>query len=232
MRIRSTKSNTYGQRKTSILLSLINSLLIVAAVAVIFSEAIHRFYRPAEFNGYTVSIVAAVGVGVNFLTAFLLFRDRKKDINVKGAYLHMLADGLVSVGVIVSGIIIRLTHLSWIDPVVSIVIGLVVLYSTWDLLKESLRMTVDALPRNIDLEDVKKKIGSVKGVLGVHHIHIWAISTSENAMTGHVLIAADTTPQQVESIKHNIRHQLEHLQIVHSTLEMEYTGALCEHKNC
>lgn len=232
IRIKFTKSNTYGRRKASILISVLNSLLIVFAVALIIREAIHRFSAPAIFDGYKVSIIAGAGVVINFLTAYLLHRDKEKDINLKGAYLHMIADGLVSLGVIVSGILIAVTDLPWIDPLVSILIAAVVLYSTWGLLRDSLRLATDAIPPGIHLDDVTEKMRRVKGVLDVHHIHIWPISTNENALTGHILVSKSSSPEDIEKIKHTLRHELEHLNIAHSTLEVEFADSHCKGKIC
>lgn len=228
IKIKKTKHNTYGQRKSSILISLINSLLIVFAVAIITREAIYRFSHPASFDGLQVSIIAGIGVVINFVTAYLLSRDKEKDINMKGAYLHMLADGLVSVGVIISGVIIYYTHINWIDPVVSLVIAAVVLYSTWDLLKESVRLATDAVPKGIKVEQVVQKMQEVKGVINVHHVHIWPISTHENAITCHVVLSGNYGFEQLEKIKHELRHTLEHEKIQHATLEIEFE----DHGNC
>lgn len=232
IRIRSTRSNTYGQRKSSILLSVANSLLIVGAVVLILEAAVRRFSHLQQLDGVQVSIVAAAGVLINFLTALLLFRDRKKDINLRGAYLHMLADGLVSLGVIVSGVVIRFTALYWIDPAISIVIALVVLVSTWGLLRDSLRLASDAIPKGVDLEQVVRKMKSVKGVLGVHHLHIWSISTAENALTGHIVVSAGCAPAEIQRVIHQVKHELVHLGIAHATLETEFVDQPCEEQDC
>ncbi|MBQ5415848.1 MAG: cation transporter, partial [Bacteroidales bacterium] len=175
----STRRYTYGYKKSSVLISLLNAIILLVAVGAIIIESIHKFSNldTLSVNGAAVSWTAGVGILVNGLTAWLLSRNSKHDINTRGAFLHMLADTLVSVGVVISGIVISLTGWNVIDPIVSLIIAAVILVSTWELLSESLRLSIDAVPEGIDPDQVKEAICECEGVSSVHHVHIWPIST-------------------------------------------------------
>ena len=175
----STRKFTYGYKKSSVLISLLNAIILLVAIGAIFIESIRKFSSPEEVNGAAVSWTAGIGIIVNGLTAWLLMKQQKHDINTRGAFLHMAADTLVSAGVVVSGVVISLTGWSVIDPIVSIAIVGVILVSTWKLLAESLRMSIDAVPEGIDINEIEKMMSSVPGVADVHHLHIWPISTTE-----------------------------------------------------
>ena len=168
-----------------------------------------------------ISIVAGIGICINAASAFLFFREKEEDLNVKSAYLHLLVDALVSVGVVVAGILISYTGITWIDPLISLVIMMIVVYSTWSLLTQSLGLALDGVPENIDREKIEKKIITVKGVKGVHHVHIWPMSTTRNAMTAHVVVKKKVEETEFVHIKHAIRHMLEEYHIQHATLELE-----------
>jgi cobalt-zinc-cadmium efflux system protein len=171
-------------------------------------------------------MVAGVGIVINSITAFLFFKDRHNDLNVKGAYLHLAADAAVSVGVVIAGIIIFYTNQFWIDSVISFVIIIVIFVSTWKLLKHTLRLSLDAVPHNVDLEKVKQAAQKIPGVKDMHHIHIWAMSTTKNALTAHVRIA-ESSIADVEGIKRKLKHELEHQNIQHATLETEIGDDKC-----
>jgi cobalt-zinc-cadmium efflux system protein len=224
---KASKTFTYGFHKSTIIASLTNAVILLIAVGSIGWEAIQRFLHPVETKGQVISIVAGIGIGVNAVSAFLFFRDRHKDLNIKGAYLHLMLDALVSVGVVIAGVLISITGIKWIDPLVSIVIMAVVIYSTWGLLTESLRLSVDAVPATIDVEQVKAEIRKTKGVKDIHHIHIWAMSTSRNAMTAHLILEEQADEP---TIKHEVKHRLEHLNIQHATLETEREN--CKEEDC
>ncbi len=196
-----TKRFTYGYRKSSVLISLLNAIILLVAVGGIVVESIHKFAHPAPVNGQLVTWTAAAAIVVNGFTAWMLSRNQH-DINSRGAFLHMLADTLVSAGVVVSGIVI--THTGWtvIDPVIGLVVAAVILVSTWQLLSESLRLSVDAVPEGIDPDAVADKMRGVEGVEGVHHLHIWPISTTETALTAHVVIADST---RMDDITHALK---------------------------
>ncbi len=219
---------TYGYRKTTILVSLLNAIVLLLAMGGIIWESIQRFQTQAPTNGNPIAFVAAVGILINALTAWLFLKDKERDLNVKGAYLHMLSDALVSLGVLVAGVIIAFTNWYWVDGVISIIIAIVVLFSTFDLLKKSFHLSIDAVPDGIHITDIKKELETVPGVLEVHHIHIWAISTTLNAFTAHVKLKTNVEWKDVMRIKKNIRHSLLHQNILHSTIEFETEEEKCE----
>lgn len=232
LKIKSNNKYTYGYRKTTILAALINAVILLLSIAIIGYEAIQRFANPPALPGATIAIVAGIGIVVNFLTAILFLKNKEKDLNVKSAYLHMMADALVSMGIMIGGIVISYTHLYWIDPVISIVIVLVILFSTWTLLKESLALTLDAVPKDINLDEIKNKALKIDGIKGLHHIHVWAMSTTENAMTAHLVIDNRQDKEQISSIKNNLKHTLQHLNIQHVTLETEFSNEDCKKPEC
>lgn len=227
-----TKEYTYGYRKTTIWAALINALLLMVAVGMILWKSVDRWMDPVEVDGVTTALVAGIGIVINGLTAWLFVKDKDKDLNIRGAYLHMLADTLVSVGVVFSGLMIWQTNWYWVDTVTSWVIVLMILLSTWSLLKDSIRLSLDGVPKEIDSSKLQDQILNVKGVLSMHHTHIWALSTVENAMTTHLVIDKSCTFDDAAKIKHEIRHLLEHEKIQHVTLELEKEGEKCSAKDC
>lgn len=193
---------TYGYRKTSVLMSFFNACLLLAAVCVIVAESIEKIGEPAEINGAAVSWTAGAGILVSGASAFVLMRSRSRDINTKAAFLHMAADALVSVGVVLSGIIISVTGLSVIDPVISLVIAAVILFNTVKLLSESVRMLIDAVPDGVDYDGIRKMIAGYPGVESVSDLRIWPVSVVETALTAHLEIAEDAVPETVASGLH------------------------------
>ena len=232
LKVKATDKYTYGYRKTTILAALVNGVILLVSIGAIAYAAIDRFSNPIPLPGKTIAWVAGIGIVVNFVTALLFMKNQKHDLNVKGAYLHMLADGMVSVGIMAGGIIIYFTGLYWIDPVISIIIVVVILAGTWGLLKESLALTLDAVPKDIDINDIKRNAGEVDGIKDIHHIHVWAMSTTENAMTAHVVIDCNENKERIRSIKDNLKHRLVHMDIQHVTIETEFTDDDCEKENC
>ena len=232
LKIKSNNKYTYGYRKTTILAALTNAVILLVSISIIGYEAIQRFANPPALPGRTIAIVAGIGIVINFLTAILFLKNKEKDLNVKSAYLHMMADALVSLGIMIGGIVISYTHLYWIDPVISLVIVLVILFSTWTLLKESLALTLDAVPKDINLDEIKNKALKIEGIKGLHHIHVWAMSTTENAMTAHLVIDNRQDKEQISSIKNNLKHTLQHLNIQHVTLETEFSNEDCKKPEC
>ncbi|HEY1166505.1 MAG TPA: cation diffusion facilitator family transporter [Chitinophaga sp.] len=220
-RIKPNTRYTYGYRKSTILISLLNALILLLAVGAIGYEAIRRFSHPAPVPGGAMAIVAAIGIGVNGLSAFLFFRDRESDLNVKGAYLHLLADALVSLGTVIAGLIIIGTGWYWVDPVVSLLIIVVIIVSTWQLLRDSLRLSMDAVPPGIEMERIREAALKIPGVKDIYHIHVWAMSTTENALTAQVLVSEQLGREEVSRLKKTLRHELEHLGINHITLETD-----------
>ena len=179
---------TYGLRGSSILAAIANGLLLMVAVGAITLEAVQRFSDPQPIPGVTVMIVAGIGIAVNGATAMLFARGRKGDVNIRGAYLHMAADAAVSAGVVVAGGLILVTGALWIDPLVSLLVVAVILWSTWGLLKESVAMALNAVPREIDPGAVRQMLEAQDGVARVHDLHIWPMSTTEAALTAHLVM--------------------------------------------
>jgi cobalt-zinc-cadmium efflux system protein len=230
-KVNSNKTYTYGYKRSTILVSFFNAVILFAAIGIIIYEAIMRFMHPEPIPGITVIWVAFTGIAINGFTAWLFMKDKEKDLNVKGAYLHMAVDAIVSLGVVISGIIIYYTQWFWLDSAVSLVIAFVILTGTWGLFKDSLRLEMDGVPKDLELEKVKAELLKTEGVTDVHHVHIWALSTTENALTAHLVVSPEAMPN-FDKIKHDLRHRLEHLEITHSTFEPEFTGKSCEDKEC
>lgn len=221
---KSTPKFTYGYKKGSILISLLNAVILLVAVGAILVESIHKLRNPSDLDGGAIAWTAGVGIVINGLTAFLLMRHQKNDINTRGAFLHMAADTLVSVGVVISGIVIALTGWTVIDPIIGIVIAVVILISTWELLSESIRMSMDAVPEGIHPEEVRQQMETAPGVHSVHHLHIWPISTTETALTAHLVIDASAEPEKVVLA---VKQSLRKTGISHATLETEQEGHPC-----
>jgi cobalt-zinc-cadmium efflux system protein len=220
MKIKPTETYSYGYKKISILASLINAIFLIITTFIIFYEGFQRIGNPPEIKGTIVSIVAFAGIFINGFSALLFFKDRDKDTNIKGAYLHLLGDALVSFGVVLAGVLIYFTHWYWLDTSISFIIGLFILFSTWNLLNDSIRSNLDGMPRNINLQKVKETILSFKDIANVHHIHIWSLSSNQNAMTAH-LVLKDNDVSKFEKVKNEVKHQLEHLNVHHTTFELE-----------
>jgi cobalt-zinc-cadmium efflux system protein len=229
---KSTEKYTYGYRKASILISLLNAVILLISIGAIAYEAAWRFKYPQPLPGITIAIIAAVGIVINGGSAFLFFRDKESDINVKSAFLHLLSDALVSLGLVAGGIIIYYTKLYWIDPLFSIIICLVIIASTWSLLKKSLRLSLDGVPDNVNFQQIKAAILATGGVLGIHHLHIWAISTTRNALTVHIVVHSQVSLYEAKKIKDQLKHSLEHLNIHHATIEVETNEENCGEENC
>jgi len=232
MKVRSNENYTYGYRKTSILVALFNAMVLFISVGAIAYEAAHRFFNPEPLPGITIAWVAGIGIIINSVTALLFFRERKKDLNIRSAYMHLLSDALVSLGLVIGGVIIFYTGWFWIDPALGILIAIVILFSTWSLLKESFRLSLDGVPAAMNLQQVKDAAKKIDGVKEVHHIHLWGMSTTENALTAHVVIDEKNSLANAEKIKHELKHALEHLNIQHITLEMETDKENCEEEEC
>ena len=228
-KVHSSNRFTYGYKKSTILISLLNAIILLVAVGAIIVESIHKFRTPVEVNGATISWTAAVGIVINGATALMLMRGQKHDLNVRGAFLHMAADTLVSVGVVVSGIVIYYTGWYVIDPIISLVIAAVILVSTWELLSDSLRLSLDGTPQGIEVSEIRELMLKQPHVEDVHHMHIWAISTTENALTAHIVV--DELQNEAE-VKHLLKHTLAEAGINHATLETETDDCVCEELSC
>ena len=216
---------TYGYKKSTVLVSLLNACILLVAVGIILAESIKKLGRPEELEGSTIAWIAGVGIVINAFTAWLFMKDKEKDLNIKGAYLHMAADTLVSVGVLVSGIVIHYTGWYIIDPIIGIVIAIVILISTAGLLHDSLRLSLDGVPAGINTDEIGRILKEAdQRITEVHHIHIWAISTTENALTAHIVIPE---PEALEEIKCKLKELLKSRDIPHATLEFELAGSEC-----
>lgn len=226
-RKRHCQNYTYGFRKSTIWASLLNAAILLVAVGVIMTECIRKFLSPAEVGGWPIIITAGIGVVINGLTAFLFIREKEHDLNVKGAYLHMLADTLVSVGVVLSGVLILWTGWNIVDPLIGLVIAVVILFSTWGLLKESVRLAMDGVPEGIQVDDIREHLLEDPNVKAIHHLHIWPISTTENALTAHVVL---NDLEQLDATRARLHEELAEHGISHATLEFESPAAHCPDK--
>jgi cobalt-zinc-cadmium efflux system protein len=187
-----TKKRTYGFRRVTILASLVSALLLLVALGGIAWESVGRFFNPQPVKGMIIIIVAAIGVVINSITALLFISGKEHDLNIKGAYLHMAADAGVSLGVVIAGIAIMLTGWLWLDPAISIFIVVIILIATWGLLQNSLNLFIDAVPEGIDLSEIENYLTSLKNVSCTHDLHVWALSTTETALTVHLVTTKDS----------------------------------------
>jgi cobalt-zinc-cadmium efflux system protein len=183
-----TERYTYGFRSASILSALINAVMLLVATGAIAWEAIRRLFDPSEVAGVTVMVVAGVGIAVNALSAWLLAAGRKGDLNVRGAFLHLAADAGVSVGVVIAGAVLLFLGWTWIDPVMSLIVSAVIVRGTWSLLRDSFQLSMDAVPPGIEPSEVRAYLEKLPGVASIHDLHIWAMSTTENALTCHLVM--------------------------------------------
>jgi cobalt-zinc-cadmium efflux system protein len=220
-RKKSTAVYTYGYKKTTVLAALANAVILLIAIGVLGYESIKRLLHPAAIQAVMIAWIAGVGIIVNSVSAFLFYKGKEKDLNAKSAYLHLLTDALVSLGVVIAGIVMTYTKWYWLDPVIGLVIMIVILISTWGLLRDSFKMTIDAVPSGIELEQIKKVILKVKGVQKVGHVHVWPLSTTENALTAHVVLNDQLDFEERLQVIKNIKHELQHHNIHHSTIELE-----------
>ncbi len=235
LRMSKFKSNdqyTYGYKKTTILVTFFNACLLLVSIGAIAYAAFNRFFHPEPLPGKIIAAVAAIGIVINTVTALMFLRDKDSDMNIRSAYLHLMSDAVVSVGLVIGGIIIFYTGFYWIDPVLSIIIAGIILLGTWELMKDSLKLSLDGVPEGIQLDELKTAAKKINGVSDIHHIHVWAMSTTENALTAHLVVAENTSNSQVEIIKDKLKHSYVHLNIQHATLETEFEGSVCEEPAC
>lgn len=219
-----SKRFTYGLRGSSILAALLNALLLMVALGAIVLEAVQRFGEPASTMGTTVAAVAGIGILVNGVTAWLFARGRKGDINIRGTFLHMAGDALVSAGVVIAGLVIWRTEIGWIDPAVSLIIAGLIFWQTWGLLRESIEMSLDAVPRGIDFDAVEQALCELEGVNRVHDLHIWPMSTTEPVLTAHLAMPGGAPGNAFLLAAQAMLH--DRFGIGHATLQVE-TGAEC-----
>jgi cobalt-zinc-cadmium efflux system protein len=221
-RRRPTARYTYGLRGSSILAALFNAIFLLVATGAIAGEAVLRLIDPALVAGPVVMVVAAIGIAVNGFTAWLFASGRKDDLNIRGAYLHMAADAAVSAGVVVAGLIIYVTGSLWLDPLVSLVIAVIIVAGTWGLLRDSVAMSLAAVPSGIAPDKVRATLAAQSGVTNVHHLHIWSLSTNEVALTAHLVMPGG---HPGDRFLREIAAELKaHHGIGHATLQIE-TGS-------
>lgn len=213
---------TFGLRRATIYAAFLNAILLLAACAVILWEAVCRLSDPTPVAGLTMIAVAAIGVVINTATAMLFMRGSKQDANVRGAFLHMAADAAVSVGVVLAGVTIMATGIGWIDPVVSIIIVIVIAWGTWDLFTESLGLAMDAVPRHIDIIELTDALVEIPGVLEIHDLHVWGMSTSEVMLTAHLVIVDSSRQGSLEEAQALLRDRFG---ITHTTLQPDSPSA-------
>lgn len=222
-----TKRFTYGLRSTSILAALINAVLLLVVTGGIAWEAVLRFRHPSDVAGKTVIVVAAFGVAINLATALLFMSGRKGDLNVRAAFTHMAGDAAIALGVVGAGFAMLWTGWLWLDPVVSIVIAMLVIIGTWGLLTDSIKLALHAVPEGIDIEKVHHYLASIEGVTEVHDLHIWGMSTTENALTAHLTMPGGYPS---DAVRTEMTQALKKLYgIDHPTIQIEIhdTGDIC-----
>lgn len=186
------KRYSYGFKRTTILAALANALILVATTAIISYESIYKLLHLSQVNGHIVMVVALIGIFVNGGTALLFMKGAHEDLNIKGAFLHLMGDALISIGVVIAGILITYTNLTWIDPVTGLIIVAIILWGTWGLLRDSVNLILDAIPHHIDHHAVKDYLSNLPGVTAVHDLHIWGLSTKEIALTAHLIMPEKT----------------------------------------
>lgn len=231
-RRRPTPRYTYGLRRSSIMAALFNACFLLVAMGAIALESIQRLNNPTPVSGNIVIGVALVGIVINGITAWLFMSGREQDLNIKGAFLHMAADALVSAGVVLAGIAILTTGWLWFDPVVSLIIVVVIVVGTWNLLRDSLNLALDAVPEGIEPQAVRTYLSELSGVVGVHDLHIWAMSTTETALTAHLVML---TGNPGDGFLSRISMELhDNFGIEHTTIQIETGNFLrpCDQKSC
>ena len=213
---------TYGLKSSTILAALTNAMLLFVALGVILTETVQRLSDPQPIEPGTVMIVAGIGIVINTATALLFLRGRKNDINIRGAFLHMAADALVSLGVVVAGALVWWTGALWIDPVTSLAIVAIIGWGTWGLARDSVKMSLAAVPDNIDMAGVRARLEAADGVARVHHLHIWPMSTTETALTAHLVMpGGHPGDSALRALAHDLHDRFG---IEHSTLQVELAG--------
>jgi len=226
-RTSTTNKRTYGLRKSTILAAFFNAIILLIAVGAISIEAIRKIIEPQPIGGTTMMVVAGIGVMINTLTALLFLKGKENDINIKGAFLHMAADAGVSLGVVAAGLVIIYTNWLWLDPAISLVIVIVITTGTWGLLKDSFMLSMDAVPDKINIPKVKQYLSSLPNVKDLHDLHIWGMSTTETALTAHLVV--EKFPENnrlVETINSKLHDEFG---IDHPTIQLELTS---ETNNC
>ncbi len=214
-----TDKRTYGLRRATIMASLLSAILLLFALGGIAWESVERLLEPSPANGVIIIVVAAIGVVINTATALLFVSGQKHDLNIRGAYLHMAADAGVSMGVVIAGVVIMFTGWLWLDPLISLFIVLVVLLGTWNLLKDSLNLSIDAVPKGIDISEIRTYLLGLENVSEIHDLHVWALSTRQNALSVHIIRRAEKLDNDfLHRVQEDLHH---HFNISHVTVQVE-----------
>jgi cobalt-zinc-cadmium efflux system protein len=221
---------TYGFRRSTIQITILNTVLLLTAVALILWDTVQRLGKPQIINSDSVIIIASIGIFINGFTAWLFLKGNKHDLNIRSAFIHFVADALVSFGVVVAGFIMALTGITWIDSLVSFIIIAVILYSSYHLLIDSVSLALDAVPENIDIETIRQYLNSLPEVSGIHDLHVWALSTSAAALTVHLETRIQTDVTFITKIQYQLKDRF---RIEHSTIQVEYgsQSELCDNCN-
>lgn len=218
---------TYGLGRATILASILNSLLLIIAIVIIAVDAFRKINNPVPVLGNTIMVVAAIGMFINGFTAFLFMKGRKTDLNIRSIFIHLMADALISFGVVLTGLAINITGFAWIDIAMSFLIIMIILWGTIPVLLESINLALDAVPRSVDVEGIKTYLSSIEGLIGFHDLHVWALSTKESAITAHLIIPYNNKDQLIDEIQTKLR---EHFKIGHVTLQIEESD--CSNLKC
>jgi cobalt-zinc-cadmium efflux system protein len=214
-----THKRTYGLRKVTIMASLLSAVLLLVALGGIAWESIERLSSPQPVDGVIIIVVAAIGVVINTVTALLFVKGQKHDLNIRAAYLHMAADAVISLGVVVAGIAIMLTGWLWLDPAISLAIVVIILFGTWRLLRDSINLSIDAVPQSIDVSHIQSYLSDLENVSDIHDLHVWALSTTETALTVHLVTTCKLIDNCfLEEIQEHLHH---HFNIAHTTIQIE-----------
>jgi cobalt-zinc-cadmium efflux system protein len=214
-----THRRTYGLRRSSILAAFLNSFLLLFATGGIAWEAVQRFYEPAVVATKTVMVIAAIGVAVNLGSSLPFLASRKRDINVQGAFLHLMGDAAFSLAVVVAGAVMHFTGWNWLDPAMSLALAAAIVSGTWQLLRGSINLILDAVPEDIDPDAVRAYLAGLPGVTGVHHLHVWPLSTTETALTAHLVMPVPSPKSDfLVEVADGLRHEF---RIGHSTIQVD-----------
>lgn len=217
------KGNTFGYRRFEILAAMLNGVTLIAVALYIFYEAIDRFVNPPEVATVGMLVISCVGLLINILVAWIMMRgsDTEHNLNMRGAYLHVISDMLGSIGAIIAALLMMFFGWGWADPVASVIVAVLVLRSGYYVSKSSLHVLMEGTPRNIDVEEVVQAISQFEGVKAVHDVHIWTITSNLNVLTAHIVVDGNRTVYEVDALLQKIEHMLEHKNIPHSTLQIE-----------
>ncbi|MDD5544741.1 MAG: cation diffusion facilitator family transporter [Acidobacteriia bacterium] len=226
------KSKTFGYQRAGVLAAFVNAILLVLVAFYIFEKGYQRLLAPAPVGSRLIITTAAIGFVINASISWMLLRDGRHDLNIRGAFVHMLGDTLATFGIVISGVIIYVTGQNRIDPLISLVIGMMILWSSGSIIRETWNILLEGLPKNLRLDDVTRAIQAIPGVIDVHHLHIWSLASQVHAMSGHIEIA-DIPPSQSEQILDNIDRMLkERYNITHTTIQFEHMKCRPEEESC